>query len=37
MKYEMIVGLEVHVELKTRTKIFCSCRNDYGAAPNTQV
>ena len=37
MKYEMIVGLEVHVELKTRTKIFCSCRTDYGAAPNTQV
>ena len=37
MKYEMIVGLDVHVELKTRTKIFCSCRNDYGAAPNTQV
>ena len=37
MKYEMIVGLEVHVELKTRTKIFCSCLTDYGAAPNTQV
>ena len=37
MKYEMIVGLEVHVELKTRTKIFCSCAADYGAAPNTQV
>jgi len=37
MKYEMIVGLEVHVELKTRTKIFCSCAADYGAEPNTQV
>lgn len=34
--YEMIVGLEVHVELKTRTKIFCSCATTYGAQPNTQ-
>lgn len=37
MKYEMIVGLEVHAELKTRTKIFCSCRTDYGASPNSQT
>lgn len=35
--YEMIIGLEVHVELKTKTKIFCSCRTTYGAAPNTQT
>lgn len=34
--YEMVVGLEVHVELKTRTKIFCSCQTTFGAAPNTQ-
>ena len=34
--YEMIIGLEVHVELKTRTKIFCSCETTFGAAPNTQ-
>lgn len=34
--YEMVVGLEVHVELKTRTKIFCSCATTFGAAPNTQ-
>lgn len=34
-KYEMIVGLEVHVMLRTETKIFCSCPNLYGAEPNT--
>ena len=34
--YEMTVGLEVHVELKTKTKIFCACPTDFGAEPNTQ-
>ena len=34
--WEMVVGLEVHVELKTRTKIFCGCPTDFGAPPNTQ-
>lgn len=34
--YEMVIGLEVHVELKTATKIFCSCPTTYGAEPNTQ-
>ncbi len=34
--YELIVGLEVHVELKTQTKIFCRCKTHFGAAPNTQ-
>ncbi|MGM9682766.1 MAG: Asp-tRNA(Asn)/Glu-tRNA(Gln) amidotransferase subunit GatB [Eubacteriales bacterium] len=34
--YEMVIGLEVHVELKTATKIFCSCPTTFGAAPNTQ-
>ena len=34
--YEMVIGLEVHVELKTETKIFCGCSTAFGAAPNTQ-
>ena len=34
--YEMVIGLEVHVELKTKTKIFCGCPADFGAEPNTQ-
>jgi len=34
--YEMVIGLEVHVELKTATKIFCSCSTAFGAEPNTQ-
>ena len=34
--YEMVIGLEVHVELKTNTKIFCRCATKFGAAPNTQ-
>jgi aspartyl-tRNA(Asn)/glutamyl-tRNA(Gln) amidotransferase subunit B len=36
-KYEMVIGLEVHVQLKTRTKAFCSCSTDFGAPPNTNV
>ena len=35
--YEAVIGLEVHVELSTRTKMFCSCKNEYGALPNTNV
>jgi aspartyl-tRNA(Asn)/glutamyl-tRNA(Gln) amidotransferase subunit B len=35
--YKMTVGLEVHVELKTETKIFCSCPSTFGAEPNTCV
>lgn len=35
-KYEMVIGLEVHVELKTKTKIFCKCPTNFGASPNTQ-
>src|SRR5262245_39037604 len=36
-KYQAVIGLEVHVQLKTHTKMFCGCRNEYGAPPNTQV
>jgi len=34
-KYEIVVGLETHAELNTRTKIFCGCKNEFGGAPNT--
>ncbi|MFH1477982.1 MAG: Asp-tRNA(Asn)/Glu-tRNA(Gln) amidotransferase subunit GatB [Verrucomicrobiota bacterium] len=37
MNYLATIGLEVHVQLQTRTKMFCACRTDFGAAPNTQV
>ena len=36
-KYEPVIGLEVHVQLLTRTKIFCSCSAAFGAPPNTNV
>jgi aspartyl-tRNA(Asn)/glutamyl-tRNA(Gln) amidotransferase subunit B len=35
--YETVVGLEVHAQLKTASKIFCSCSTKFGARPNTQV
>ena len=35
--WELIVGLEVHVELSTQTKLFCGCANKFGAEPNTNV
>ncbi len=37
MKYEATIGLETHVMQKTNTKMFCSCRYEYGAEPNTHV
>lgn len=35
MKYEMVAGFETHVELSTKTKIFCSCTTEFGGEPNT--
>jgi aspartyl-tRNA(Asn)/glutamyl-tRNA(Gln) amidotransferase subunit B len=35
--YETVIGLECHVELSTLTKMFCGCRNEFGAPPNTNV
>ncbi|MGB7449116.1 MAG: Asp-tRNA(Asn)/Glu-tRNA(Gln) amidotransferase subunit GatB [Ornithinimicrobium sp.] len=36
-RYDPVLGLEVHVELNTATKMFCGCASGFGAAPNTQV
>lgn len=36
-QYETVIGLEVHVELATRTKIFCGCTTEFGGAPNTHT
>ena len=36
-EYEAVIGLEIHVQLKTRTKMFCGCRLSFGDPPNTHV
>ena len=36
-KYEAVIGIECHVELKTNTKMFCGCQNEFGGEPNTKV
>lgn len=37
MEYEAVIGLETHVQLKTRSKMWCGCPNEFGAPPNTNV
>jgi aspartyl-tRNA(Asn)/glutamyl-tRNA(Gln) amidotransferase subunit B len=37
MNWEPVIGLEIHVQLKTRTKMFCRCTNGFGGGPNTQT
>jgi len=37
MSWEAVIGLEIHVQLKTRTKMFCRCANEFGAEPNANV
>ncbi|MBQ8297046.1 MAG: Asp-tRNA(Asn)/Glu-tRNA(Gln) amidotransferase subunit GatB [Ruminococcus sp.] len=36
-QYETVIGLEIHAELNTESKIYCSCRNAFGQEPNTQI
>ena len=37
MKYEIVIGLEVHVQIKTKTKIFCSCSTEFGKPANANT
>ena len=37
MQYEAVIGLEVHLQIRTASKMFCTCANQYGSAPNTNV
>jgi aspartyl-tRNA(Asn)/glutamyl-tRNA(Gln) amidotransferase subunit B len=37
MNYEPVIGLEVHAQLKTKSKVFCGCSTEFGASPNDQV
>ncbi|TFH27294.1 MAG: hypothetical protein E4H00_09680, partial [Myxococcales bacterium] len=35
--YEPVIGLEVHAQMRSRTKLFCGCPTDYGAPPNAHT
>ncbi|MCD6453865.1 MAG: hypothetical protein J7L62_01005, partial [Candidatus Aminicenantes bacterium] len=35
--YEPTIGLEIHLQLQTESKMFCSCKNSYGDPPNTNI
>ncbi|MEA2013664.1 MAG: Asp-tRNA(Asn)/Glu-tRNA(Gln) amidotransferase GatCAB subunit B, partial [Verrucomicrobiota bacterium] len=37
MKYKMVIGIEIHVQVKTKSKMFCACPNEFGADPNTNI
>ena len=37
MEFETVIGLEIHAQLKTESKIFCGCSTRFGAPPNTQT
>jgi len=37
MQYDVVIGLEIHAELATKTKVFCSCKNEFGAQPNANT
>ncbi|MDP6686266.1 MAG: Asp-tRNA(Asn)/Glu-tRNA(Gln) amidotransferase GatCAB subunit B, partial [Candidatus Omnitrophota bacterium] len=37
MAYETVIGLEVHLQLKTKSKVFCGCSTNFGASPNSQT
>lgn len=37
MEYEAVIGLETHVRFKTKSKMWCSCPNEFGSPPNTNV
>ena len=37
MSYEIVIGLEVHLQLNTKSKVFCGCSTDFGSEPNTQT
>ena len=37
MEFETVIGLEIHAQMKTRSKIFCGCSTEFGAPPNTHT